>query len=144
MKKLLIVIALFLLSYVAVNAQTNLYCADYAGTGIRDTLAVAGSTNAGSGWFTNKGFKTIEVLAHNGTDWFSFTVDYDCSSVTKFKVMHYGADSTLGVYGFMGGSQSILLPIKNGYKATNTYKFDAIDLVGVVTAQWFIQIRGKD
>lgn len=143
MKKIILLTLLVFLTFGFANAQKDLYTETYP-TVIRDTITVSGSTNAGSDWFINKGYSTIDIIAHNGTDWFLFTVDYDCKDISKLMVMHYGGDTTLGVYAYTGGSRSVLLPLKYGYKTTPMYKFDAKAIVGATTTRWFIQMKGRN
>lgn len=134
-------LVLILFAFSNLNAQ-SLYCADYAGTGIRDTIAVAGSTNAGSGWFLNAGYKEVWVEVYNGTQWFTAKIDYPLASIDKFAVNHYGADSTLSIVGYTSGSLSIGLPLCfEEYQGYNPYRWKVLSTTPV-TSSWFIQFKG--
>jgi hypothetical protein len=120
------------------KAQTSLFYTETYTTVTLDTVAVAGSTNAGSDWFTNptdKPYNDVWLEAYNGTKWLTFKVAYDCKNVTKFKAYHYGADSTIAVRGYVG-TKEIDLPLWSSYSGY-VYSED----LGV-TAAWYFRFRG--
>lgn len=138
MKKIIFAILLVIGITAYANAQ-NLLCADYAGTDVRDTISIAGSTNAGSGWFLNStGASTIYAQLWNGTMWVAVKVNFDCKYVTKLAAYHWGADTTISIYGYMYNGQSVALPLEVGYNTFN-WKADLVALNGVNTAVWWVQ-----
>lgn len=115
MKKFLFILAaLFVLSALTsdVSAQ-NLKCSTYT-SNTEDSIAIAGSTDAGSDWFMpgSESGDNIWLEVHNGTNWYTYLVDYPSQIPAKFKVEMEGADTTLTVQGSVGG-QNIVLPLKS-------------------------------
>lgn len=138
MKKIALLVILFISFVLSANAQ-NLYCETYT-TNVRDSITVAGSTNAGSDWFTNSSGKdNIWLQVYNGANWYAYKIDFPCHILSKISAYHWGADSTLGVLGYMYNGQSVLLPLKNGYATSGTYKLSLTP----TTAYWiqFIAIK---
>ena len=140
-RKIIFVTILLFTVFVFTNESksqtTLLYTETYSAITL-DTVGVAGSTNAGSDWFTNstdKPFSDVWLEAFNGTKWVTYKVNYDCKNVTKLKAYHYGADSTIAVRGYIGAKE-IDLPIYTG--GTNIYSID----IGVTTA-WYFRFRGQ-
>lgn len=138
MKKLIISIVLFLALVSVTQAQSPwkwnyLYCADYAGTDVRDTIAVNGSTDAGSGWFTGKGYDKLFLQVYNGTAWYMYQVAVPSKLFTKFKVNMEGSDTTLSVLGYAPDGQSITLPIWT----TSSVMAWTLDIG--VTTQYFVK-----
>lgn len=81
-----------------------------------DSIAIAGSTDAGTTWFKSKGFDYIYVQIFNGAIWYQFELaGNDLKTFDKFKVNMEGSDTTLSVLGNTNdknaGDISITLPI---------------------------------
>lgn len=134
---LMTITAVILIS-VSLTAQTHQFYTQTYPTVTLDTVAVAGSTNAGSDWFTNptdKPFSEVWLEVYNGTKWTTYKVAYDCKDVSKLKMYHYGADSTIAVQGYIGG-KTIEMPLWTG---PNTYGY-TLDLG--VTAAWYARFKG--
>ena len=108
MRKLIVILFLLVASYTF--AQTNLYTETYT-TVVRDSIAIAGSTDAGSDWFTNNGYDKIEVIINNGVAWYSFMLADPCHFYTKFKVAMEGSDTTLSVQGYYSSTVNITIPV---------------------------------
>ena len=146
MKKLFLIAILFLVVGFA-NSQdkiwsyTSLYCADYAGTDIRDTVDVNGSTDAGSGWFTGKSYDDIYLRIYNGTAWYLYKIGCPGNLYSKYKVYMEGADTTISVAGYGTDAQPVYLPIMTS-QTVFTFSLD----IGVTTAYYvgFIGVIRKD
>lgn len=147
MKKL-IILAVLLFAVIGIsNAQDKvvsyapLYCVDYAGTDIRDTISVAGSTDAGSGWFTGKSFDDLYLRIYNGTAWYLYKVGVPGNLYPKYKVFMEGSDTTISVAGYGPDGQSVYLPILTSPTA-QTYYLD----IGATSAFYvgFIGVIRKD
>lgn len=143
MKKIILVIALFILSVAYANAQ-NLYCETYT-TVYRDTVAVNGTTDAGSDWFKNAGYSDVWLQVNNGDKWYSVQVDRDCHSIQKLKMIMEGSDTSVSVAGYLENGQTVILPLKNG-SVTNIWAipFGALNQLKVVTTQFFVAFEGRD
>lgn len=134
MKKIIFAIVLFF-AVVSISQAQNLYSATYT-TNIRDTIAVNGSTDAGSDWFTNAGYEDVWVEVYNGAYWYTCKVDANCKNISKFKVAMEGSDSTVMVQGYLENGQAVTLPLKNG-SITNIYVLDL-----TVTTAYYVAFRG--
>lgn len=136
MKKLIFVILFAVAFIMNANAQ-NLYTATYTSV-IRDTVAINGSTDAGSDWFTNKGYDVIYAEIFNGTYWYTVEVDYPCKNLQKIKAYMEGSDTTLMIQGYLETAMSVSLPLKNGYYAPSLSTFNTSSYLPL----WYLRLGG--
>jgi hypothetical protein len=107
--KNIIIIAVFFFSFLAVANSQMLLNADDSST--RDTIALAGSTDAGTSWFLNKGYDKLFVEVFDGALWWTFEVAVPTKTWTKFMVQCEGSDTTLRVRGYDPDGVSVQLPM---------------------------------
>lgn len=103
---------LFVVSANAQYLKTETYPTVY-----RDTITIVGSTNQGSDWFTDAGYKQIYVEIYNNGIWYSAEVELEGRTFSKYAVNWLATDSSLYVVGFTPSSQvtghAVALPLKN-------------------------------
>ena len=114
-KSLLMVLIMF----ITLLEFTNESKAQYFNSSIsstQDTVTVAGSTDAGSRWFTKAGgkYKAICIEVFVAGYWSSYEINYpDINSLGDLRFYWEGGDSTLRVQSNMG-SAYVQVPIKVG------------------------------
>lgn len=113
MKKIILSLVLFV-SFLSLSySQTNLFTATYS-TVICDTVAINGSTAAGSDWFTNKGYDEIYLeyaLAEASTSiFYTCKIAYPTKDILKIKAYSSG-DTTISVQAYLGGGATVTLPL---------------------------------
>lgn len=151
MKKIILIFVLALIVMFAVNevkAQSLLYCETYSTT-TRDSVTIAGSTDAGSQWFTNAGYEQVWFAIYDGALWWTFKIDYPCRRVQKFMIQMEGGDTTLRAVGYLRGGESVQLPIVYQTASTwQTYKLDfsgagdAATPISTITSPFWVQMYG--
>lgn len=123
MKKLLVL----LLMLITVSAYSQNLVEDTYGI-YTDSIAIAGSTDAGTTWFKNRGFDKVYAQIFNGAKWFEIELATDAiKTFDKFKVNMEGDDTTLT---FLGNTNdpnatdiSIILPVWST-SSTMVYSLD--------------------
>lgn len=143
LKNKLVLFTLILIALV-IGAQKsdaqNLPCSTYT-SNILDTVAVSGSTDAASDWFTNAAYKTIFLEIYTGAIWYTYEIDYPCQTVNKFKINMEGSDTTVTVLGDVYGV-SVTLPLKACAISSTSVSGDTFTLdIGATTAYW-VRFRG--
>jgi len=78
---------------------------------IQDSVALAGSTSAGSRWFPVSGGDAIFLELYNGAYWRTYEIDYPPSLMNSVRVFINGGDTTVKVQANMEGA-FICLPLK--------------------------------
>lgn len=102
--------ALFLVCFNTAQAQ-NLPCSTYTSV-LEDSVAVSGSTDATSDWFTTKGnVKELWLEVYNGVNWYTCKIEYPGEIPSMVRVSMEGSDTTLTVQGLLNG-QNVCLPIE--------------------------------
>ncbi len=141
MKKLMLIV-LLLVATVSF-AQTDLYTETYP-TVVRDSVALAGSTDAGSDWFTNVGYDQIEVLIFDGAYWYSYMVAAPVKQYQKLRVYIEGSDTSVMIQGYYSATVSITLPVWS----TSSTKVLSLNYGGdtgtirAITSPAYVQMRG--
>lgn len=93
MKKLLVI----LLMLISASAFSQNMVEDTYGI-YTDSIAIAGSTDAGSSWFKNKGFDKVYAQIFNGSIWYEIEIATDAiKTFDKFKVQMEGSDTTISI-----------------------------------------------
>lgn len=136
MKKLFLAI-LFIAALFTVSANAQLLtCSTYT-SNTEDSIAIAGSTDAGSDYFTNDGYNEVWLQVHNGVGWYAYKLNYPTKHVSYFSVDMEGSDTTLTVLATTGGIDVIvpLTAITGSTIWTNT-----LDITGVTPFR--IRFRG--
>ena len=128
-----------LIMFVTLLAFTNESKAQYFNSSIsstQDTVTVAGSTDAGSRWFTKPAgkFKSICIEVFVAGYWSSYEINYpDVNYLGNLRFYWEGGDSTLRVQSDMGGAY-VQVPIVVG---TNSSALSVS-----LTATGVVRIRG--
>jgi hypothetical protein len=128
-----------LIMSITLLAFTNESKAQYFNSSIsstQDTVTVAGSTDAGSRWFTRPGgnLKAICIEVFVAGYWSSYEVNYpNINNLGDMRFYWEGSDSTLRVQSNIG-SAYVCIPFKVG---TNEHALSV-----VLTATGVVRIRG--
>lgn len=109
--KLIALIAFLFIALAFTQDASSQYltCSTYVAN-TEDSIAVSGSTDAGSDWFSMNGNKEVWLEVSNGTFWYTYKIDYPVEQLKYLKVEMEGSDTTLTVQGYTGG-QNIVLPL---------------------------------
>jgi len=141
MKKVILIV-LLLIATVSF-AQTDLYTETYS-TVVRDSVALAGSTDAGSDWFTNAGYDQIGVLFFNGVYWYEYMIAAPVKHYSKLRIYIEGSDTTVRVQGYYSSVIPVTVPVWTT-SSTKTYALDFGgdgSTIGVCTSPCMVQMRG--
>jgi hypothetical protein len=117
--------------------------------GYSDSIAVAGSTDAGTTWFLNRGFDKVYVQIFNGSKWIEVEVASDgLKSFSKFQVEMEGSDTTLRVEGYTNDANATDIAINLPIWTTSSVKAYTMDFggdgstLGAVTSPFVVRFKG--
>jgi len=139
MKKIILTLILFA-GFASIGYSQLLYSATYS-TLTNETLLVAGSTDAGSEWFTNDGYDVIYIelaSALASTSLYkAYKIDFPTKGLQKIKAYMEGDDSTVYVIAYEEGGASVQVPLIVTGFGTLSYTID-----NGATAGYLVRFRG--
>jgi len=144
MKKLFIIVLMFVtLPMFAQNMVEDTY------GGYSDSIAVAGSTDAGTTWFLNRGFDKVYAQIFNGVKWIEVELATDAiKSFDKFQVEMEGSDTTLRIEGNTNDANASDIAINIPVWSTSSTKVYTLDFggdgstLGAVTSPFVVRFKG--